>query len=68
MDERIKISGKELMDLGIELRKNRVEPTISQESLDLMDNVMKMFSDTSSVKTLQEIKAFLEKETFNKYQ
>ena len=68
MDERIKISGKELMDLGIELRKDRVEPTISQESLDLMDNVMKMFSDTSSVKTLQEIKAFLEKETFNKYQ
>ncbi len=68
MDERIKISGKELMDLGIELRKDRVEPTISQESLDLMDNVMKMFSDTSSVKTLQEIKAFLEKETFNRYQ
>ena len=68
MDERIKISGKELMDLGIELRKDRVEPTISQESLDLMDNVMKMFSDTSSVKTLQEIKDFLEKETFNKYQ
>ena len=68
MDERIKISGKELMDLGIELRNDRVEPTISQESLDLMDNVMKMFSDTSSVKTLQEIKAFLEKETFNKYQ
>ena len=68
MDERIKISGKELMDLGIELRKDRVEPTISQESLDLMDNVMKMFSDTSSVKTLREIKDFLEKETFNKYQ
>ena len=68
MDERIRISGKELMDLGIELHKNRVEPIISQESLDLMDKVMKMFSDTSSVKTLREIKDFLEKETFNKYQ
>ena len=67
MTKRIKISGEDLIKLMGELGKKRAEPTYTQESIILMEKVLKIFSGMSSLTKISQLKDLLREETLTQF-